>query len=147
MSNIITATFNGDNITQTEPVCQIDYGLGIKFEGVELPENYEVVFEADGQACTELGDSTGAPIPTAYIQTGKTIYARVFLHTGANDGYVVYTAIIPNTYAVAPSDEPTPQEASVIAQMMALMNEALEKVKSAVLVSDDGILYIDEQEN
>lgn len=131
MSNIITATFNGDNITRTEPVYQIDYGMVIKFEGIELPDNYEVVFEVEEQACTQLGDENGAPIPTAYIQTGKPIYARIFLHSGES-GYVAYTAVIPNQVAVAPTDEPTPEQASVIAQMMQLMQEALNSLKTAV---------------
>lgn len=131
MSNIITVYFSGETFAKTDPLWQIDYGMKLLFADIDLPSAYEVVFEADGQACTMLGDETGVDIPTAFIQTGETIYARVFLHSGESDGFVEYVAVIPNNAAIAPSDEPpTPEQESVISRLITLIEAAQEQTAS-----------------
>ena len=154
MTNIITVYFSGETFAKTDPLWQIDYGMKLLFADIDLPSAYKVVFEADGQACTMLGDETGVDIPTAFIQTGKTIYARVFLHSGESDGFVEYVAVIPNNAAIAPADEPpTPEQQSVIDRLIGLMEQAVAEAEAAaeeakqatvnaVFVGDDGLFYI-----
>ena len=147
--NIITATFGNGNMTRTEPVWQIDYGQYIQFADVELPDQYQVIFECGGQACTVLGDSNGAEIPLAYIQSGKTIYARVFLHVGEDDGEVAYSATIPNIAAATPGDTPTPEQIDIInqligqmqsqvSQMQTLLEQTQALISSTVRIDEDG---------
>ena len=104
-------------------------------------------------AGTMLGDESGCPIPTAFVQTGKTIYARVFLHDGEDNGFVEYEAVIPNKVAIAPTDIPTPEQEGVISQLITLMEAAVEDAQKAaeeaeqamingVYVGEDGNFYI-----
>ena len=67
---------------------QYDYGQWLILQGIDLPEAYEVHFAAEGQTetITVLGNADGVLIPDELLQTGKRIYAWIYLHTGDDDG-------------------------------------------------------------
>ena len=71
MSNIVTAAFSENSVNaRTAPVWQYDYGLVIRFEGVELPSVYEVHFANDVKGKAKIDEhqrtkSTSSGPPTA----------------------------------------------------------------------------------
>lgn len=137
MSNIITAKFKaGQTSAWADGLYQYDYGQILKFDGLELPEAYEVHFSDTpiiGDAKTQIGNADGVTIPDEYLQTGSTIYAWVFLHTGEDDGETEYSITVPVTKRPKPTDEaPTPQEQSAIDQAIAALNIAVEKADEAI---------------
>lgn len=137
MSNIITATFSGCQTTAwTEAVYQWDYGRVLQFEGLDLPDAYEVHFSnapVVGETITQIGNADGVTIPDQFFTTGETVYAWVYLHEGENDGETVYTATIPVNKRSRPSDDvPTPQEQSAINQAIAALNVAVERAEDAI---------------
>ena len=130
-SNIITATFTGTSLeTYTAPAYQYDVGMSIKFVGLELPANYEVHFSNQvdgGESQTVIGTSDTVAIPDSKFTYGANIYAFVYIVDDETSGYTVYRATIPIKQRPAITDQtPTPEEASVIAQAIALLNEATE---------------------
>lgn len=137
MSNIITATFSGCQTTAwTTELYQWDYGQVLQFEGLELPDAYEVHFSnvpLTGTTVTQIGNAEGVTIPDQYLITGDPIYAWVFLHTGEDDGETVYMVTMPVTKRPQPSDDvPTPQEQSAITQAIAALNIAVDKAEDAI---------------
>lgn len=97
MSNIVLASFGASNIANTKSIWQYDYGMILKIVGIDLPTVYEVHFSNtdNGTATTSIGTASGCIIPDEYIESGETIYAWVFLHTGTDDGETQYKVIIP----------------------------------------------------
>lgn len=124
--NVITVTFNSaSKIAKTNALWQYDYGQVLKFEGIELPEHYEVHFATNprGYALTVLGDENGVQIPDEYLQQCVVIYAWLFLHNEDDDGETKYQVMIPVNARAMPTDaQPTPMEQSAISQAMALLN-------------------------
>lgn len=132
-SNIITATFTGTSLeTYTAPAYQYDVGMSIKFVGLELPANYEVHFSNQvdgGESTTVIGTSDTVSIPDTAFTSGAYIYAFVYIVDEETSGYTVCRATIPIKKRPAITDQtPTPEEASVIAQAIALLNEATEQM-------------------
>lgn len=128
-TNIVTATFGATRTARTRPLTRIDYGQILRFEGIELPNVYEVHFSNSltEDAKTALGGPDGVMIPDEYLVSGKTVYAWVFLHTGADDGETRYTVTIPVEARPAVSDEPpTPEEHSVIGQLIGALETGVE---------------------
>lgn len=130
-SNIIKATFNGISLeTYTAPAYQYDVGMSIQFVGLELPANYEVHFSNQvdgGEAKTVIGTSDTVAIPDSVFTSGAYVYAFVYLVDNETSGFTVYRATIPIKKRPAITDQtPTPEEAPVIAQAIALLNEATE---------------------
>ena len=136
MSNVITATFKyGNNEATTKPLTQIDYGQILKFDGIDLPASYEVHFANDkinDVALAMIGDSEGVKIPNALLQTGKYVFAWVYLHTGEDDGETVYTVTIPVTpRSTVDYDLPTEEEQSIITQAIAALQKATKATEDA----------------
>ncbi len=132
-SNIITATFTGASLeTYTAPAYQYDVGMELQFVGLELPANYEVHFSNQvdgGESTTVIGTSDTVAIPDTAFTSGAYIYAFVYLQNAVTNGYTVYRVTIPIRKRPAITDQvPTPEEASVIAQAIALLNEATEQM-------------------
>lgn len=153
-SNIITATFTGTSLeTYTAPAYQYDVGMSLKLVGLELPANYEVHFSNQvdgGESQTVIGTSDTVAIPDSKFTSGAYIYAFVYIVDDETSGYTVYRATIPIKHRPAITDQtPTPEEASVIAQAIALLNEATELMATYTNwnIHVDGELLIIEEGN
>jgi len=139
-TNIVTATFgSGCTSVTTENLYQYDYGQILKFEGIELPDAFEVHFSnssrAEDTAKTQIGTTTEdgvstVSIPDEYLTTGKYIYAFIYLHSAENDGETEYMVTIPVRKRPSINPEPvTPEEQSVITQAIAALQSAVEKTE------------------
>lgn len=145
MSNIVTAVFAAGSCgAVTSPLFQWDYGQVLQFQGLELPDTYEVHFAnaPHGDATTAIGDESGVPIPDIYLTTGQPVYAWIYVHTGADDGETVYQVTIPVIQRPKPGDgEPSPVEQSVITQAIAALNAGVTRAETAAeSAEDDAIL-------
>lgn len=129
MTNIIQARFSNSKSVYASGLWRYDYGQILQFIGLELPTVYEVHFanKDDSTSITVLGNEDGVLIPDQFLQSGKSVIAWVFLHTGEDDGETEYRVIMPVTNRAKPSeDTPTPEEQSAITQAIAALNEAVE---------------------
>lgn len=125
--NTVTAAFtDGCTYITTLPLYQWDYGQVLQFSGIELPFSYQVHFsneQVSGTTVTVLGDADGVLIPDSLLETGKDVYAFVYLHSGESDGETEYKVVIPVLPRPQPSDvTPTPSEQSIIDQTIAALN-------------------------
>lgn len=131
MTNIVKVAFGATREARTRPLYQYDYGQVLRFEGVELPQAYEVHFanhDSLGEAKPQIGDASGVTIPDEYLLNTGFVYAFLFLHTGADDGETVYKAVIPVKPKPRPTNTPiTPVEQSEITQAIAALNIAVEQ--------------------
>ena len=127
-SKIIRGVVSNGRYTVTAPIVKEDYGLYLQIEGVELPQTYEVDFsnsENSGTSVTMIGNADGVLIPRQFIDTGKDIFAFLY-HVGENFGRTVYKFRIPNKVRPDRTDEThTPEEQSVIDQLIGAMNTAV----------------------
>lgn len=132
VSNITNVEFGNLTMVETEPHYQYDYGQKLKFTDLSLPSTYEVHFSNEatrGVTYTMIGDSNGVSIPDMMFQSGKPIYAFVYLHKGDSDGQTSYVVKIPIRQRAKPSDyEPTPEEQSALTQAIAAIQEAAETI-------------------
>ena len=130
MTNIIKANFGKETICRTAPAYQYDYGQLISFPGLNLPVSFECHFSNSdrGNSVTQIGADNAVTIPDAMFQSGDSIYAWVFLHTGEDDGETEYMAVIPILKRAKPSnDVPTPVQQDAITQAIAALNAAVEQ--------------------
>lgn len=137
MLNVITAKFcSGATQTWTDEAYQWDYGQVLQFDGLELPDAYEVHFSntpMSGETITQIGNADGVTIPDQFFLSGGAVYAWVYLHEGEDDGETVYMVTIPVKKRPQPSDDvPTPVEQSAIDQAIAALNVAVEKSEEAI---------------
>lgn len=139
-SKIIKGAVSSGRYTVTAPIIKEDYGLYLKIEGVELPSTYEVDFsnsESSGTSVTMIGNSDGVLIPRQFIDTGKDIFDFLY-HVGADFGRTVYKFRIPNKVRPDRTDEtPTPEEQSVIDQVIASLNDAVDRAEDAEQAIED----------
>lgn len=135
MGNILTAELGARFPSRTVPLYQYDYGQILKFEGVELPDAYEVHFsneDAEGTAKVQIGTADGVAIPDEYLLSGEPIYVWIFLHAGESDGETEYKTVIPvHKRAQVEDVEPTPVQQDVITQTIAVLNTAVERAETA----------------
>ena len=132
MSNVLHVRFNGRRTAKVvENGWQYDYGQILKFDDLDLPNSYQVHFSNDktlGNAKQMVGNENGVLIPDEYFQTGDTIYAFVYLHTGDSDGETEYMTTIYVNKRPEPIDiEPTPVEQSTIDSLINEMNRNVEQ--------------------
>ena len=130
--NIVEAVFSGRKSARTRAIYQYDYGMILRPVGLELPSTYEVHFgaSATGPTTTQLGNADGVDIPDAYLQTGSSVYAYIYLHSGEDDGETVYSIVIPVIARGQITDEqPTPVQQDVITQAIAALNSGVETVQ------------------
>ena len=139
-SKIIRGVVSNGRYTVTAPIVKEDYGLYLKIEGVELPSTYEVDFsnsENSGTSVTMIGNSDGVLIPHQFIDSGKDVFAFLY-HVGEDFGRTVYKFRIPNKVRPDRTDEqPTPEEQSVIDQVIASLNDAVDEAKDAQQAIED----------
>ena len=139
-SKIIRGVVSNGRYTVTAPIVKEDYGLYLKIEGVELPSTYEVDFsnsESNGTSVTMIGNSDGVLIPSQFIGSGKDVFAFLY-HVGEDFGRTVYKFRIPNKARPdRTNEEPTPEEQSVIDQVIASLNDAVDRAEDAEQAIED----------
>lgn len=135
ITNIVTAPISANRITKTRPLHQYDYGQVLKIVDVDLPDLYSVHFSnvlMDGEAVVEAGNADGVPIPDALLETGLTVYAWLYLHTGDSDGETVCTAIIPVIKRSKPTDEGhDPEKVDTLDRAITALDGAVEAAETA----------------
>lgn len=159
VSKTITAFIRaGQNeVTITRPLTQYDYGQVLMFDGVTLPEAYEVVFSnsdmSDAVGKSQIGDSEGVTIPDEFLTNGQPVYAWLFLHETGTDGRTVYKIKIPvRKRAEDITNPPTEEEQTSVSQAIVALNAAVQKVEDTVThypIIDDDYWYVwdeDDQE-
>lgn len=128
-TNIIIAALGGGRTTVTASRFMEDYGQVLKITGVELPDVYQVDFANsphDGNSVTMVGNADGVLIPRQFFDSGRDVYAFLFL-TREDAGRTMATIRIPNKRRPKRTDEtPAPEEQSVIDQTIAALNDAVE---------------------
>ena len=118
---------------ESDFLWQGDYGQKMKLTGIDLPVSYTVHFanSSRGDSIPSIGDETGVAIPDQVLTSGKTVYFWLFLHANANNGQTVYANMIkvhPRT-ALPTIDPPTPEEQSILDQLMAALEAGIEHVE------------------
>lgn len=90
--------YESNSMTYTKSLYQHDKNVTLVFDGVDLPEKFEVHFanEKDGGISIVCeGKDSGVLIPDALLSTGAYVYAWVY-DTGETSGRgVVYEICIP----------------------------------------------------
>ena len=133
--NTVTMVLKKDEMCYAEPLTQGDYGQKLVFEGVDLPQAYEVHFSntPDGMSKSYPGDNTGVSVPDEFLQSGEPVYIWVFLHQTEDDGRTVYVGYIPVTRKSAVSNDPiTPVQQDAFTQMMAILETAIEGIPDVI---------------
>lgn len=135
--NIVKAIFSGGctQITAAGALWQWDQGQILQIVGLDLPDAYQVEFSNQpvrGTAAPMIGGVGGVEIPDVYLTTGKPVYAFVVLHAGEDDRETEYKITIPVNARPQPTDvQPTPEQQSVIDQLIAALNAGVEKAEDA----------------
>ena len=130
-NNILIADFSsGRKDTITAALNQYDYGQVIQFNGLELPDTFTVRFsnyKAGNTSKSQIGENGQVEIPDEFLRTGKPVFAWVFLRAGEDDGETVRKVEIPVIPQPEPTDEePTPQQQSVIDNLVAALQAGVE---------------------
>lgn len=131
---VIIAKFGKTKVTQTEKQWRYNHGQKLKFEGVDLPANYEVHFSNSktGTAKTMIGNADGVLIPQEYFVPGEMIYAWVYVE---EDGVGVTRreVRIPIDQKARPADQqPLPEEQTVIEQAIEALNDAVNEIPNEI---------------
>jgi len=136
MTNIIQAVFDTSKSVQTQKLWKIDHGMQLQIVGIDLPASYQVHFanvSDSGQAIPVVATSDTVDIPDQYLQTGKWVYAWIYLTPEEGVGYTKYMITIP--VAQRPdvsSEEPTPVQQSAIDQAIGALNDAVDNVQQSI---------------
>ena len=129
-SNVIIAALGGGRTTVTASRFMEDYGQVLKITGVELPDVYQVDFANsphDGNSVTMIGNADGVLIPRQFFDTGRDVYAFLFI-TRPDAGRTMATIRIPNKRRPKRTDQtPDPEQQSTIDQAIAALNTAVGK--------------------
>ena len=104
--NIVTASFGASKKATTRTLYQYDYGVKLRLIADDLPSMCDVHFCNTGDDSTlEVPVDEGfADIPDRLLETGKTIVAYVYVHTGDYDGETAYEVTIPVKARPRPSE-------------------------------------------
>ena len=134
--NIIIAKFKRNLTLLVDYRYQYDYGQFLQFDGLELPESFEVHFSnfENGESITQIGIDNKVKIPDELFITGDPIYGWLYVHEGEHDGRTKYMVTIPIKKRAEITDiVPTPEEQSAIEQAIVALNIAVEKSEQNVL--------------
>lgn len=137
LTNIIEISFNGkDTVFVDEMPFQYNQGVYIKFVDIELPEAYQVHFSnSRNQTSLEMiGTADGVLIPYDVWESGKTIYAWIYLHPTEDSAVTKYEVQIAKRKRAPLPDgtEPTPSQQSAIDQAIAAMNNVAERATAMI---------------
>lgn len=134
-TNIINVPLVAGRVARPMPAWQYDYGLELHFSGADLPEYFQVHFsntDESGTATTAIGSSDAVVVPSQYLQSGDTIYAWIYLHSGNADGETVYKIELEVKKRAQPTDEePTPEEQSEIDALIGVLTDGVERAEAA----------------
>ena len=140
-SNIIRAVFGAQRRVRTRALTRQDFGVILQFVAAELPDTFQVHFantdQNTGTAKTAIGTrNDGVIIPQEFLQTGKTVYAWVFIQSG-DSGVSRYVAEIPVDSKPTVSDAPpTPEQRTAL-------DEAIERLNVDADIMESINFYID----
>lgn len=140
--HVVTASFRaGKTSSVARSLWQWDYGIVLRFDGISLPDAYEVHFSnsaTGGDAVSQTGTSDGVVVPNIMFESGKPVYAFVYLHDDLDDGETAYTAVIPVHERPKPNyDEVTPKQQSAFEIMYAQMEKAIRAESVRVSAEED----------
>ena len=134
---IITVDISKSKFLRANPQWKYNYGQKLKFEGVQLPSYYQVHFSnsIDGEAKTQIGDSTGVEIPPEYFIPGQSIFAWIYV-TDEDSGVTLRQVEIPiHKKALVTDQEITPHEQTVIDETIAALNDTIEDIPNQITAS------------
>lgn len=140
-TNIINAVFGSGICAVTTSAFRANYGMVLRFSGIDLPTAFEVDFSnydvMGRDSITMIGQNGEVQIPDDLWDSGLNIYAYVYLHPTDNSGVTVYTVTIPVLGRPNRTEEtPTPHEQSVIEQAISALNDAVEQTAADVVAAD-----------
>jgi pyruvate/2-oxoglutarate dehydrogenase complex dihydrolipoamide acyltransferase (E2) component len=140
-SNIINAVFGSGICAVTTSAFRANYGMVLRFSGIDLPTAFEVDFSnydvMGRDSITAIGQNNEVQIPDDLWDSGLNIYAYVYLHPTDDSGVTVYTVTIPVLGRPnRTEEEPTPHEQSVIEQAISALNDAVEQTAADVASAD-----------
>ncbi len=144
MNNIAVAKFSDSVYTVSTPLWRYDYGQVLKIEGLPLPDPFEVHFSHApiGTAKSQIGRNGQVTIPDEFLTKSGFAYAWIFLHTGEDDGETRYQIKIPVRERAKPTDTPlTPEEQSVVTQLIATLNDKVEEAQDAADQAEEAQLH------
>ena len=139
--NIINAVFGSGICAVTTSAFRANYGMVLRFSGIDLPTAFEVDFsnyDVTGRdSITAIGQNGEVQIPDDLWDSGLNIYAYVYLHPTDDSGVTVYTVTIPVLGRPNRTEEtPTPHEQTVIEQAISALNDAVEQTAADVEAAD-----------
>lgn len=116
-----------------EALYTYDWGQKIRFEGIELPDHYEVHFSdlPNGVGTPRLGNADGVDVPRAYLMHPGMLYLWIFLHFSDSDGTTVYRAALEVIQKADGSVTPSEEEKDIIQQAIELLDQANQDVEHA----------------
>lgn len=130
-SRIIPVLYAHRGKFRTRPVYQYDYGQSLRLQGFpSLPSAFEVHFAISGstEATTQIGMDGIVPIPNSLLTQTTNVVAWLFLHETGYDGETRYEIEIPiRQRAAADTEQPDPEQESVITQAILALNEAIDR--------------------
>ena len=126
----ISVNFTGKLHTAeaSRALWQWDYGQRLVINGLKLPRVFETHFCCAGDSDTILclGNKDKVDIPDICLETGRTIFAYIYLHDGNFDGETVYQITIKVNPRAKPSDrEPDERQQSSLDDVIQAINSYL----------------------
>lgn len=136
-TNIINAVFGSGLCAVTTSAFRANYGMVLRFSGIDLPTAFEVDFSnydvMGRDSVTMIGQNGEVQIPDDLWDSGLNIFAYVYLHPTDDSGVTVYTVTIPVLGRPNRTEEqPTPHEQTVIEQAISALNDAVEQTAADV---------------
>ena len=140
-TNIINAVFGSGICAVTTSAFRANYGMKLRFSGIDLPTAFEVDFSnydvMGRDSITAIGQNNEVQIPDDLWDSGLNIYAYVYLHPTDDSGVTVYTVTIPVLGRPNRTEEqPTPHEQTLIEQAISALNDAVEQTAADVVAAD-----------
>jgi len=121
----------GRDVTD-RPLYQGNYGQVIQFDGLTLPDSFEVHMtdESVGEAVQVIGGNNEVGIPNVLMERSGTLTVYIFLHDTENDGTTCYTVWLMRNPKIQPDEQEIPEpEQDVISQTIGALNEAVAKAE------------------
>ena len=144
--NVTTAVIGGgcQRAVSSPSLAQWDRGQILKITGVDLPQVYNVEFccQGDLTTTTMLGGADGVEIPNLLLQRGLPIIAYLVLHEGQDDRETEYwITIYVKQRAMPPSVTPNPEQAGIIDQLVAALNEGVTDAENAAAQAEAQVAH------
>lgn len=135
--NVTTAVFaeNCNTATASPSLAQWDTEQVLQISGIDLPDSYKVEFSTvyTRNAIPKIGNAAGVDIPNELLQRSAPITAYVVLYGengGRNREYWITIYITPGQ--PPETITPDPEQADVIDEAIAALNNGVERAEAAV---------------